>query len=71
MSETSTTVPGFRNASTPWVVIQEFVLPPSFDVPAHDHTPPHLLVMLGGSLVERDGSGSTTRAPRSVRYSPG
>src|SRR5688500_1418764 len=71
MSETSTTVPGVRNASTPWVVIQEFVLPPSFDVPAHGHTPPHLLVMLGGSLAERDGSGSTTRAPRSIRYSPG
>lgn len=46
-------------------------MPPKFAVPAHGHTPPHVLVMLSGSLSEREEGGACVRGPRSIRYSPG
>src|SRR5689334_15089441 len=63
--------PSIRVASTDWISIQELILPPAFSVPAHDHSPPHILVMLSGSLTERSKSGTGQCGPRSIRYSPG
>lgn len=61
----------FRRAVTRDVAITEFVMAPNFLVPSHDHEPPHVLVMLSGSLIEKCGAADVHCAPRSIRYSPG
>jgi AraC-like DNA-binding protein/quercetin dioxygenase-like cupin family protein len=64
-------IPLHREVRTAWTSIHEFVLPPGFRVPMHDHSPPHILVMLGGVLSERDGLDIRLCQPGSIRYSPG
>lgn len=62
--------PRMRTASTSAMTIEEFVLPPECPVPAHEHTPPHILIVLNGALFERDGDGETICVAGAMRYSP-
>ena len=63
--------PGRRVCRTLGSTIAEFILPPHFDVPAHSHTPPHILVMLDGELTDVDGDKHAVCAKGSLRYAPG
>jgi AraC family transcriptional regulator len=46
-------------------------MPPNFAVPEHRHQPPHIVVMLGGSMTDVDGDVLAPCATGSLRYSPG
>ena len=60
-----------REVRTRCLTVEEILLPPRFPVPPHDHAPPHVLVVLAGSLVERTADGDVTCGAGAVRYSPG
>src|SRR5688500_11389179 len=66
----SSSLPQFRSVKTKWMAMHEFILPASMRIPRHDHEPPHILIMLGGSLTERLGTTRTCEEG-SLRYSPG
>jgi AraC family transcriptional regulator len=59
-----------RLARTSWITLHEFFFPPNFCVPAHAHAPPHMLVMLGGALVEHDAGHERQCEAGAMRYSP-
>ena len=46
-------------------------MPPAFVVPPHGHAPPHVLVMLDGSLTEEADDARRQCDAGSIRYSPG
>lgn len=64
-------IPMMRTRKTRSVVLAEFLLPRNFSVPRHQHTPPHLLVMLDGALREALGHEPVVICAGSLRYSPG
>jgi len=59
-----------RSARTRSIAFFEFAMPPRFRVPHPEHAPPHILLMLDGSV--REGAGATIEHCRAgdVRYSP-
>jgi AraC family transcriptional regulator len=63
--------PLHRSVRTRWAHIHEFVLPPHCPIPAHTHGPPHVMLMLSGSLCDRDDESAHECVRGSMRYSPG
>jgi AraC-like DNA-binding protein len=63
--------PQHRSCRTHASTIAEFVLPPNFPVPEHKHTPPHIVVMLGGAMTDVDGETLAPCVTGSMRYAPG